>query len=269
MGSAHFARSVVSICNSGQLQDSFARSLLRRDAFRWPGGGRAQIFKVFWATVTDFSLYRCAQVLDLYSDFCLVRSFPGERPSSGVSDFLRHIDAWLLTCAKNLNSAMGGCLYRSLRGSSWICPPNEGGFGTDCSNALFKSALSRPFVQMASRSAEDLLVGFRRMDLRFFRQVQLYLVCCCAGLFHGGDLWNRDISEGKKRASESIGGDCQRTRRGRNARVMDCLPPASEAAHPGVLRPVFADVVALRIHVYRRGHRLPVVYVGSGGPIFD
>ena len=67
------------------------------------------------------------------------------------------------------------------------------------------------------------------------------------------------FSEGKKRASESIGGDCQRTRRGRNARVMDCLPPASEAAHPGVLRPVFADLVALRIHVYRRGHRLPVV----------
>jgi hypothetical protein len=59
---------------------------------------------MFWVTVTDFSLYRCAQVLDLHSDFCLIRSFSGEYPSSCDTDFVRHIGAWLLTCAKDPNS---------------------------------------------------------------------------------------------------------------------------------------------------------------------
>src|SRR6267378_202283 len=149
MGTAHFVRSVVSVFSFGHLQDSFARSLWRRDAFRWPRGGRATLSKMFWVTVTDFSLHRCAQVLDLHSDFCLIRSFSGEHPSSGDPDFLRHIGARLLPCATDPYSGMGRCVYRRLRRSSWIRSPNKGGFGTDCTDALFKGALSCPFVQMA------------------------------------------------------------------------------------------------------------------------
>src|ERR1043166_3998135 len=97
------------------------------------------------------------------------------------------------------------------------------------------------------------------MYLGLFRQVQFYLVYCCAGLFHVCDLWSRDISKTENRPSESIAGNCHYTRRCRIARVMDCLSPTSEAARPGVFGPVFADVVALRIHVYRRGYCFPMV----------
>src|SRR4029450_7904279 len=101
------------------------------------------------------------------------------------------------------------------------------------------------------------------MPLRFFRQVQFYLVYCCAGLFHVCDLWSRDIWKTTNRASESIDGDCRGTRRSRIARVVDGLSPTSEAARPGVFRPAFANVVALRIHVYRWGYRLLMVLMLS------
>src|ERR1043166_679750 len=149
MGNAHFARSFGYVCSSGHLQDSFTRSLLRRDAFCRPRGRRATISKMLWVTVTDFSLHRGTQVLDLHSDFCLIRSFSGKYPSSGDTDFLRYVGAWLLPCATDSYTGMGRCVYRRLRRSSWICPPNKGGFGTDCADALFKGALSRPFIQMA------------------------------------------------------------------------------------------------------------------------
>ena len=50
---------------------------------------------------------------------------------------MRYLGIWLLTCAKNLDSAMGGRLYPSLRYSPGICSPNQSGLGTDRPHAVF------------------------------------------------------------------------------------------------------------------------------------
>src|SRR5215470_15449087 len=97
------------------------------------------------------------------------------------------------------------------------------------------------------------------MHLGVFRQVQFHLVCSCAGVFHVCDLWTRNTWETENPAGESVAGDCHCIRGGRIAPVMDCLPVASEAAPPRVLRPVLACVVAVQVYLHRCGYRTPVV----------
>src|SRR5450432_3230382 len=245
MGNSDSAQSAGRVPGSGHLQDSFARPLLRRNAFRWAGGRGEGIFKMLWAAVTNFSLHRCAQVLDLYPDLRDLRGFSGHDPFTGDIDLVRDVGAWLLTCAKDIDSAMGGCLHGSLRGSSWIRPINEGGLGTDCAHAFFKGAVSPSFIPMASRSSGHLLVALRRLLPRFFRQVQLYLVHHSVGLCDARDLRARDFSESEKSARESIVDSCHSNRCSRVAHAMDYLPSASKARHPRALRQAFPDLGAL------------------------
>ena len=71
------AQSIVAISSSGHLQDSFAWSLLRRNAFRWPGGRRETISPGLGPAITNLSLHRRFEGLALYADFEAVRTFCG------------------------------------------------------------------------------------------------------------------------------------------------------------------------------------------------
>ena len=115
---------------------------------------------------------------------------------------------------------------------------------------------------MATNSTFFLVVfgwSYRCLRSRFFRQIQLYLVCGCVGLFHAHSLWNRDFSKNEKRTGEEAGTGCRRACRSRIGHAVDHFSAASEAKHPGALRPSLEDLVALRIWNCWRGHRLLVV----------